>query len=83
MSKWTGEGEDWIQLLDHTRTARRKVMISLLKMMRQADGEEKTEKGGALEERHQEIWAPWDLRYPRATRNWCWKSEVTVQTVVD
>ena len=44
MSKWAGEGKDWIQLMAQGPPCKEDVAISLLKMMREPT-EKKTEKG--------------------------------------
>ena len=45
MSRWTGEGNDWIQLVAQGPPRKEDVTVSLLKMMRQST-EKKKQKGG-------------------------------------
>ena len=55
MSKWAGEGEDWIQLLIQSPPRKEDVMISLLKMMRQPTEKKRESLGDRDTHTRQEI----------------------------
>ena len=63
MSKWVGEGTDWIQLMAQGPPSKEDVTLSLLATMRQA-AEKRTEKGGgALTKKPRDL-APLILEVP-------------------
>ena len=63
MSRWAGEGKDWIQLVAQGPPRKEDVMISLLKMMRQPT-EKKPQKGGGVPKKKPKDLGPLVLELP-------------------
>ena len=69
MSRWAGEGKDWIQPMAQGPPRKEDVTISLLKMIRQPT-EKKPQKGkGALKKKPRDVAPLVPERAPRRSRN--------------
>ena len=82
MSRWAGEGTDWVQLMTQGPPRKEDVMISLLKMMRQPT-EKKPQKGGGAPKKKPRDLEPVILEMPAEEKKLMLQIRGDSKTIVD